>query len=85
MNVEDVKKALVNQLEREGITIPDDPIALANLILDRFVTYPVGDAFMPYNYCLIPDAIEQMSFLSNKTVKSSLVKIAKHVLKYVCT
>jgi len=84
LNVEDVKKALVDQLESEGIIIPDDPIALANLILDRFVTYPLGDAFMPYNYCLIPDAIEQLP-LPNDAIKSSLANLVKHVLKLVCT
>ena len=59
LNVEDVKKVLVEKLKSEGYKIPEDPVALANLILDRFVTYPVGDAFIPYNYCLMPEAIKQ--------------------------
>ena len=54
LNMHHVKKILVDKLIEEGYTIPEDPIKLANLILDRFVVYPMGDAFFPYNYCLIP-------------------------------
>ena len=54
LNMHHVKKILVDKLIEEGYTIPDDPIKLANLILDRFVVYPMSDAFVPYNYCLIP-------------------------------
>ena len=57
LNANDAVDALVEKLKMENVEIPDDKIELAQLILKRFVRYPIGDGIIPYNYCMLPQIV----------------------------
>ena len=61
---------LTEILRKEGHSIPEDALELAELLLHRFVPYPLGDGMIPYNYCAVPDVVPAPS----KTAFESILR-----------
>ena len=60
LNATHAVEALVKKLQSEGYTIPDDPVDLAELMMKRFIVYPIGDGYIPYNYCALPEVVPRL-------------------------
>ena len=52
-----------------GTVIPENRFDLAELLLSRFIKYPRGDGYLPFNYCVLSEAVPD--FLS-ESAKSFL-------------
>ena len=56
LDANDAVADLIEKLRSDGHAIPDDKYQLAELIL-KFIVYPVGDGYIPYNYCAAPELL----------------------------
>ena len=82
LNANDAVDILVSELKKEKIEIPEDKAQLAELIIDHFIDYPLGEGVFPYNYCALSELIKR--YLSDENSKF-FDSIFKSVLRPFCS
>lgn len=67
LNATHAVELLIHKLKSDGYTIPENKVDLAELIIKRYIIYPLGDGYVPFNNCALPEMVP--SFIKDLTVK----------------